>query len=98
MAKSTKVKSNNLVYLHRDRGYRFTDRDPDMEELCSLIDKSGFNVNEICERVTKESRGVYSVSHTTIDNWLNGKTKRPQNFTMTWVGHALGYTRSWEKN
>ena len=92
-ARRTKV--NNLVYLHRDRGYRFADRDPDMIELCDIIDKSGLSVEAICGVVSKATGGAYSVSSSTIYNWLNGKTKRPQNYTMTWVGYAVGVRRSW---
>jgi hypothetical protein len=98
MTKTTKaIKAKNVVYLNRDRGYRFQDRDPAMEELCDLIDKSGMSIPQIVEETYKATKGVYAVSPSTIANWLGGKTIRPQNFTMTWVGFALGYQRKWTR-
>jgi hypothetical protein len=89
------LQPHNLVYLNRDRGYRFEDRDPDMEWLCDMIDKSGLSIGDIIERVLDASDNQVSVGYGTIANWLSGKTRRPQNFTMTWVSYALGYQRKW---
>jgi hypothetical protein len=91
------VKPHNLAYLHRDRGYRFEDRDPAMIELCDLIHKSELSVLDITRVVSRATGGAYNVAHTTIGNWLNGKTKRPQSYTMNWVGFALGYERKWKR-
>jgi transcriptional regulator with XRE-family HTH domain len=33
------------------------------------------------------------VSHSTIRNWRNGRTRRPQNITMTYALRAAGYKR-----
>jgi len=93
----TVAKANNLAHLRRDRGYRFTDRDPDMEWLCDIIEKSGLHVDEITQRILDVSNKSITISPSTINNWLNGKTRRPQNFTLTWVAHALGYERQWVK-
>ena len=90
-------KAHNLVYLNRDRGYRFVDRDPQMVELCGLISMSEMSVGEIIERIYEATGGAYSVSKSTINSWLNGKVNRPQNFGMTWVAFALGYERKWTK-
>ena|SRR5215467_1327123 len=100
MTKSSKKIGSNvhkLQFLHRDRGYRFQDRDPQMVELCSLIHASKMDVMEICRAVSRASRGAYHIGNSTIYNWLNGKTRRPQNQTLTWVGFALGYERKWTK-
>ena len=90
-------KPHNLAYLHRDRGYRFEERDPKMIELCDLIHQSEMSVYAIANKVSQTTGGAYRVSDTTIDNWLNGKTRRPQSYTMDWVGFALGYERKWTK-
>lgn len=90
-------KVHKLQFLHRDRGYRFQDRDPQMEQLCSLIHASELSIEDIVKVVVGATGGAYRVSPTTIYNWLNGKTKRPQSFTMNWVGYALGYERKWTK-
>lgn len=89
--------ANKLVYLHRDRGYRFVDRDPDMEWICNVIEKSGLSIGDVIERVLDVSNNQVNVSYGTIANWLNGTTYRPQNFTLTWVSHAMGYRREWTK-
>lgn len=68
-----------------------------MEELCDLIDKSGLSTRQIAETVYKATHGSYTIGHGTVERWLNGKTRRPSNFTMTWVGYALGYQRKWTK-
>jgi hypothetical protein len=94
MAKATVHK---LQFLERDRGYRFTDRDPAMEELCSLIHESELSVADITKEVSEATGGAYNVGHSTIQNWLSGKTRRPHNYTMTWVGFALGYERKWRR-
>lgn len=85
--------ANRLEHVHRDRGYRFSDRDPVIEEITNIITKSGLNVGDILERVLDVSDNSVHISYSTINNWLNGKTRRPQNFTVTWVARALGYER-----
>lgn len=91
------MKAHNLRYLHRDRGYRFTDRDPAMVELCNIIHQSELSVPQICASVAKATGGAYTIGQGTIYSWLNGKTRRPQNLTLSWVGYALGYRREWTK-
>lgn len=85
-------------HVNRDRGYRFDQRhDPAMIELCRLITDSGQEVDTIAASVRKDSHGLCNISPTTIANWLSAKTRRPQNFTMNWVGYSLGYERAWTK-
>ena len=95
--KAGKGRVHNLAHVQRDRGYRFADRDPKMVELCTLIYQSELSVHTICNEVSRVSKGMYRVSDTTVANWLIGKTRRPQSFTMDWVAHALGYERKWTK-
>lgn len=68
-------------------------RDPDLAWLCEQIHSSGLKTWEIVERVANLSNGSVWISDTTIDNWLKGKTRRPQNWTLTWVSRALGFER-----
>jgi transcriptional regulator with XRE-family HTH domain len=88
--------ARNLAHVTRDRGYRFVDRDPVLDEVARMIIDSGLSVSEIIERIEAIS-DTATVSYSTIANWLSGKTKRPQNYTVTWVALALGYTRTWSK-
>lgn len=66
-----------------------------MIELRAIINQSEMSVPDIVKEVSRATGGAYNVGPTTIYNWLNGKTKRPQNYTMTWVGFALGVERKW---
>jgi hypothetical protein len=80
-----KAAARNLTHLHRDRGYRFVDRDPVLDEVCRLITDSGLSSQTIAMRS--------GVSAQTINSWLGGRTKRPQNLTVDHVLLALGYRR-----
>lgn len=91
------AKVHRLKFIERDRGYRWNDRDPAMTELCALIHDSELSIYDICKEVNRVSGGAYNIAHGTIDNWLKGKTRRPTNYTLTWVGYALGYERKWRK-
>lgn len=86
-----------LEHLKRDRGYRFVDRDPVLDEITRMITDSGLDVGEIIDRVLDASSGSVHLSYATISNWLSRKTRRPQNFTVTWVATALGYQRQFVK-
>jgi hypothetical protein len=88
---------HNLAHIKRDRGYRFQERDPDMEWICQLIMQSGKGISEVLEDVLDVSNNQVHISYGTIAKWLDGKTKRPQNFTLTWVALALGYQKNWLK-
>ena len=94
-----KIKNNvhKLQFVNRDRGYRFEDRDPDMEYLCDIIHREEISVGDLIKKVLDASDNQVSISYTTISNWLSGKTRRPQNWTLRWVAYALGYERSWNK-
>ena len=89
----TKLKPRNLAHEKRDRGYRFTDRDPVLDDITRLITDSGLSIGDLIERVLDASNNQVRLSYATIANWLSGKTRRPQNFTVTWVAFALGYER-----
>jgi hypothetical protein len=88
---------HRLELVNRNQAYRFSEQDPAMVELCSLIDASELSITEIVRRVSRASGGAYNIGSSTIYNWLNGKTKRPQSYTMNWAGFALGYERKWTK-
>lgn len=90
------LKINRLDRLHRDRGYRFSDRDPDMEWICQVIEKSGLSIPDVIEAVLDVSGDSVFISYGCIARWLNGSTRRPQNFTLTWVARGLGYDRDWK--
>jgi hypothetical protein len=90
-------KARNLGHLKRDRGYRFVDRDPVLDEITRMITDSGKSIGDIIEDVLDASHNTVHLGYSTIANWLSGKTRRPQNLTVTWVAHALGFERKFVK-
>jgi hypothetical protein len=96
----TQTRRSNVTRLQTGyTGYRWADLDPVMESLCHAIDQSGLKAWEISQKTYDVTRGVATVASSTINNWLTGKTKRPQNMTMDMVGFAIGKQRvgqNWE--
>lgn len=76
-------RTNNLAHINRDRGYRFVDRDPVMQQVTDAITTSGRSLAWISQRS--------GVSEGTLQNWMNGTTRRPQHLTVTFVMQALGF-------
>lgn len=89
---------HNLNNLNRDRGYRFQDRDPDMEFICDIIDKQEIAIGDIIEAVLDLSNNTVDISYGTILRWLNGKTRKPSNYYLTWVSRAIGVERQFVEN
>lgn len=63
-----------------------------MDLIVGLIGESGLSPEDI-ERET-EAMG-HKVSRYTIMGWLYKSVRRPQNYTMTIVALALGYSKTW---
>jgi len=72
--------------------YNWRDRDPDMDLILGLIGESGLSPEDIEDET---ARLGWKVSRYTIMRWLYGGTMRPQNYTMTIVALALGYSKTW---
>jgi len=85
MAKTKPAPTRNLAHLNRDRGYRFTDRDPVLILVTRVITDSGMALKAIENKC--------GVTAHTMRQWQSGKTKRPQNATVDMVLRTLGYTR-----
>jgi hypothetical protein len=84
-AKPASGPQRRLEHVNRDRGYRFTDRDPILELVTRVITDSGWSLKRIEERC--------GVCAPTLRKWQNGETRRPQNATVDMVLRTLGYTR-----
>lgn len=65
------------------KSYSFKDKDPVIDELRTLVKDSGASYKDIHE----ES----GVSATTLSNWFQGETRRPQYATIMAVARSLGY-------
>jgi hypothetical protein len=67
--------------------YNFKDVDPVIDEMRTALDDSGHKASWAC--------GVSRLSTTTVSNWFNNKTRRPQNASISAFMGALGYRRKW---
>jgi transcriptional regulator with XRE-family HTH domain len=68
------------------KSYNFTDKDPMIDQVRTIIQDSHMTYKAISE--------ASSVTTTTISNWLDGKTKKPQAATFNAVLRACGYKLS----
>jgi len=78
MAKRT----NNRGALRVYKSYNFTDKDPSIDWVHSLMDRTNMTPKKI-----QEDGGPTA---TTVYNWINGKTKRPQFCTVAAATLACG--------
>jgi hypothetical protein len=76
-------------------GYQWTEKDPDLDFICGLIGESGMSPEDIENETIKLN---CKVSRFTILNWLYGSVRRPQNYTLTIVALALGYSKTWAQS
>lgn len=72
--------------------YNWLDKDPDMDLIVALIGEAGFSPEDVEHETEKLG---HKVSRYTVMNWLYGGVRRPQNYTMTIVALACGYTKTW---
>jgi transcriptional regulator with XRE-family HTH domain len=84
---TTKKKGNGSLWLYRS--YNFVDKDPIIDELRNIQKREGLSYNEI--------KWLSGVSTTTLYNWFEGSTKRPQNASIEAFARSLGYRRKFEK-
>lgn len=90
----TRAPKNDLskVTAKSAQGYRFVDKDPDMEYVVAAIGNSGKSPEQIEKLTTRIGRRVSAAA---VTGWMFGATKRPQNYTLTSVMYALGFNRLW---
>lgn len=67
------------------RTYRFIDKDPIVDALRTVMQQEHLKASEIHE--------ISGVAKQTVDNWMTGETRRPQNVTACAVTSSLGYAR-----
>jgi DNA-binding phage protein len=63
--------------------YNFVDKDPIIDRMRTMVQREGIKYSEIHARS--------GVTPSTMHNWFDGKTRRPQFATVMAVVHALGY-------
>jgi hypothetical protein len=65
------------------KSYNFIDKDPLIDEIRTIYEDSGANYDFVHEHS--------GVAVSTLMNWFNGQTRRPQAATVNAVLRALGY-------
>lgn len=77
---------HNKGVLRLYRSYNYVDKDPAIDKLRTVVKD---------EKISEKNLATLSgVSRATIDNWFNGKTRRPQHTTLAAAAASLGY--DWE--
>ena len=72
------------------KSYSFRDKDPVIDEVRTLIQAEEFSYKDIHE--------ASGVSVSTLYNWFEGTTKKPQYATVMAVVYALGYKSKFIRN
>lgn len=88
----------NLRLVEKTQYYRHRDEheiDPDLAYICDHIVRSGSSPAEIADTIEAMTDGAVRISYMTIWKWLEGRTRRPHNHSLVWVGKALGLEREW---
>jgi hypothetical protein len=75
--------------------YSWIDKDPDMDLIIGILGESGLSPEDVEHETEKLG---HKVSRYTIMGWLYGSVRRPQNYTMTIVAMACGWTKTWHPN
>ncbi len=71
------------------KSYNFVDKDPVVDKMRGPVRSSGLSYGQISEKS--------GVSASTIYNWFEGNTKRPQYATVIAVMRVLGYKEMFVK-
>lgn len=87
--------ANNLVLLHRDRGYRHSEPVSLLYQVRIAINDANLSSYAIQDLVEEHS-GVYMKTRT-IDNLMNGQTTKPRLETVERIMTALGYHMRWSR-
>ena len=83
--KKRKNGSNGFTY----RSYSFVDKDPVIDRLRTMVQREGLSYGEIGT--------ISGVSGTTLHNWFDGQTRRPQFATVAAVASSLGSAQVFKK-
>lgn len=70
-------------------------RDPDLDYLRSVIRSRGLSPGDIIDLILDTSPATRPITYRTLERWISGKIRWPQNKNLTLVARALGLTRTW---
>lgn len=79
------MSDRNTGFLYKS--YNFVDKDPVIDRMRGMV--NGHKYSEVSAKS--------GVSATTLYNWFEGNTKRPQYATVIAVARALGYKEQFVK-
>jgi transcriptional regulator with XRE-family HTH domain len=86
---TTNGKSPKKGALHLYRSYVFKDKDPVIDRIRTIVSDEGLSYKDI--------HIISGVSTSTLNNWFEGETKRPQYATIAAVTSSLGYKQEFVK-
>ena len=92
MAKQTTKENGPKFYL----AYRFRSKDPAIDAWRTVAQEY-FGKRNLAKADYKQAEELGGPSWSTMRQWLEGKTMRPQNATLEAAGRALGYERVWRR-
>lgn len=69
--------------------YNFVDKDPIIDKMRTMVNREGLSYGQISAKS--------GVSASTMHNWFEGKTQRPQYATVMAVIRSLGYRVNYTK-
>lgn len=75
--------SGNRGSLRLYRSYNFVDKDPAIDQLRTAMEDEGIDARKL--------HILSNVGQTTIDNWMEGKTKSPQHRTLAAAAASMGF-------
>lgn len=75
--------------VHIYRSYRFLNKDPIIDKCRTLIQDEGLKITHAAL--------ISDLSPTTLDNWFNGSTRRPQFSSIAALTRSLGYEIDFKK-
>jgi transcriptional regulator with XRE-family HTH domain len=76
--------------MHLYRSYVFKDKDPVIDRIRTLVHDEGVSYKDI--------HIISGVSTSTLTNWFEGETRRPQYATIAAVTSSLGYKQEFVKS
>lgn len=90
MAKKAKKGGALRVY----KSYLFTNKDPVIDEVRTMVKDTFGEVNRRSLKAIEESGGP---SAGAMSGWFFRNIKKPQSATVEAAGRAMGYKRTWTK-
>ena len=78
------------------KSYVFRTKDPAIDAIRTVV-QDYYGKRNIGKTEYKEIEEKGGPSWSTVRQWFDGKTRRPQNATLEAAGRALGYERVWRK-